>query len=354
MRKNYLDNIRIFCIYILIPFHLMMAFNCWGEVNYVFFVPNRFVSSINMMFSPWFMPILFTIAGISARHSLEKRTLSHFIAERIKKIFIPLVSGILLICPFMAYTADKFHNGYAGSYLEHYKVFFSKVTDFTGYDGFFTPGHLWFLLYLFVISIFALIVVMLQKRFWPDFSLKNIKMIFIVFLEIPVFLFNDILNFGGKSIGQNFILFLLGYYVFYEDSVIEKLKTHKIWTLPLGLVFTIVNFIMYLWITNSNGEINFIVSKLACWFMQLGLLGFFAQFFNRTNRITKYLSANSFLFYEFHFVWLLVFQILFANLTGEYLVSSIITVCLSYICTFLNIEIVKRTPFIGALFGVKK
>ena len=33
---------------------------------------------------------------------------------------------------------------------------FTHLTDLSGYDGAFTPGHLWFILFLFLISLAAL------------------------------------------------------------------------------------------------------------------------------------------------------------------------------------------------------
>jgi len=353
MRKNYLDNIRILCIYILVPFHVSIAFNSWGEANYVFFFPNQIVSSIKMLVSTWFMPILFLIAGISARYSLEKRGTLKFAVERVKKIFLPLVTGILTICPYMAYVADKFHNGYEGSFFEHYKVFFSKVTDFTGYDGFFTPGHLWFLLYLLVASLASLLVIMFQKKFFPNFSLAKINMPVIILLFIPAVLFHFILDFGGKSMGQEFILFLFGYYILYEDSVMEKIKKSKFWLFAVGLLFTIINIVLFIWIKDSNRTLNFLASKLSMWFMMFAILGIFAEYFNQTNTVTKYLSANSFLFYEFHFVWLLAFQPVLADYTKEFVLSSILTIVFTYIATFVSVEVIKRIPVIRFLFGVK-
>ncbi|MCI5879061.1 MAG: hypothetical protein MRZ93_11785 [Lachnospiraceae bacterium] len=36
-RRYDIDNLRTFCILLLVPYHAAMAFNCWGEANYVWF-----------------------------------------------------------------------------------------------------------------------------------------------------------------------------------------------------------------------------------------------------------------------------------------------------------------------------
>ena len=162
-----------------------------------------------------------------------------------------------------------------------------------------------------------------------------------------------ILNFGGKSTGLSFFLFMLGYYVFYENQMMQKLKKVALILLGLGLTFTVANIAMFIWAKNVSGSVNLIVSKLSMWFMMLGVLGLFAQFFDKSNSISRYLSANSFLFYQLHYVWLLIFQLMAFELTGEYVFSTVFALLISYAATFLNVGLVKRIPLVRTLFGAK-
>lgn len=151
-RVNYIDNLRTITVSLLIIYHLSVAYNSWGEANYIFFERVNPIASIVVFISPWFMPLIFLLAGVSAAFSLKKRSSSDFIKERLKRLGIPLISGIIFINPVLSFIADKNHNGYGGGYFEHYSVFFTKFTDLTGYDGGFTLGHLWFIAVLIVIS----------------------------------------------------------------------------------------------------------------------------------------------------------------------------------------------------------
>ena len=36
MRKYYIDNLRWITLLILIPYHTAMAWNVWGELNYIY------------------------------------------------------------------------------------------------------------------------------------------------------------------------------------------------------------------------------------------------------------------------------------------------------------------------------
>ena len=135
MRKYYVDNIRWIIILLLVPYHAAMAWNVWGEPNYIYFKGNKIISSIVVFFSPYFMPLMFSIAGISTRFALQKRTIGQYVLERTKKLLIPFIFGTALIMPPIAYIADKFNCGYQGNSFQHYAVFFTHFTDLTGADG---------------------------------------------------------------------------------------------------------------------------------------------------------------------------------------------------------------------------
>ena len=153
MRKYYIDNLRWLILLVLIPYHIAQAWNTWNEPNYIFFEGNRFISSIIVFFSPYFMPLLFLLAGISTRYALKKRTGREYLTERVKRLLVPLLFGTIVLMPVMTYIADLFHNSYNGGFIQHYAVFFTKFTDLIGADGGFSFGQFWFILYLFIISV---------------------------------------------------------------------------------------------------------------------------------------------------------------------------------------------------------
>lgn len=221
-RKHYIDNLRWACILLLIPFHTAMAWNCWGEGNYIWFRKSRILSSFITSISPWYMALLFVLAGISARLALKKKTYRGFILERISKLLIPLITGMFTVVALIAYYADKFHNEYQGNFISHYSIFFTRFTDLTGYDGGWTPGHLWFLLYLFIISMMSLGLIALQRKYMPKLSFEKMNVGWIAALVVLLPFAGKILNFGGKSIGLFMVMYLIGYYMIAEDSIMER------------------------------------------------------------------------------------------------------------------------------------
>lgn len=91
--------------------------------------------------------------------------MSLFIKDRFLRLGIPFVLGVLLLNPALSFVADVTHNGYGGNYFEHYKVFFTKFTDLSGYDGGFALAHFWFVLVLLVISLLSCPIVVLSSSF---------------------------------------------------------------------------------------------------------------------------------------------------------------------------------------------
>ena len=69
-RIDYIDNLRSITILLLIPYHLAMAYNSWGEANYIFFERINPIASIVTFISPWFMPLMFLLAGVSVKKGL--------------------------------------------------------------------------------------------------------------------------------------------------------------------------------------------------------------------------------------------------------------------------------------------
>lgn len=132
-----------------------------------------------------------------------------FVMERIHKLLIPFICCVILLVPFQTLFARKFFYGYAGGFVENWGYFFTHLTDFSGYDGAFSPGHLWFILFLFLISMFSLIVFSILPYPKAAKKVEKLPVWGVLLLFIPVWLMYYLGNFGGFSLGKNLALFLI-------------------------------------------------------------------------------------------------------------------------------------------------
>ena len=352
-RKYYIDNLRWLAILLLFPFHAAQiwsggeysGFYIWAHTNTALYV---FATAVY----PWYMTFLFTIAGMSCKYALLKRTNKQFVVERTKKLLIPFFFGLLVLVPVMTYTAEVFFNGYTGTYRQQYGLFFTKETDLTGYHGGFTPGHLWFLLYLFVISLAALLIVSLQKKCLPKFKIGNVSYFFLVLLFVPEWLCQYILNIGGKSLGQFMILFLFGYYILSEESILQKLKQYRY----VSLAICILSGSLYTYLYCFENLRTIWMTGLYIFFGWMGiitLLGIGQTTLNFHNRLSVYFTRASFPVYILHMPVLVVAGFFVLQLPVGVAGQFLLIVLVSFIATFFIYEMVKRLPVLRFFLGIK-
>lgn len=353
-RKYYIDNLRWMAILLLFPFH---AAQIWSGGEYSGFYIWSHTNTVLYVFStavyPWYMTFLFAIAGMSCKYALLKRTNRQFIIERTKKLLIPFFFGVLVLVPIMTYIAEVFFNGYTGTYWQQYGLFFTKETDLTGYHGGFSPAHLWFLLYLFVISLAALLIVLLQKKYLPKFRVGSVSYFFTVLLFVPEWLCQYVLNIGGKSLGQFMILFLFGYYILSEENILQKLKHYRL----VSLTLCILSGSLYIYLYCFENLRNELITSLYIFYGWMGiitLLGIGQSKLNFHNRLSRYLTRASFPVYILHMPVLVVVGFFVLNfplgVTGQFLTITLI----SSVLTFLIYEIIKRVPVLRFFLGISK
>ncbi len=353
-RKYYIDNLRWMAILLLFPFH---AAQIWSGGEYSGFYIWSHTNTVLYIFStavyPWYMTFLVTIAGMSCKYALLKRTNRQFVVERTKKLLIPFLFGLFALVPVMTYIAEVFFNGYTGTYWQQYVLFFTKETDLTGYHGGFTPAHLWFLLYLFVISLTALLIIILQKKCLPEFRVGSISYLLIIFLCVLEWLCQYVLNIGGKSLGQFLILFLFGYYILSEESILQKVKQYRF----VSLILCIMSGSLYTYLYCFENVRNMWITGLYIFFGWLGiitLLGIGQSKLNFHNRLSDYLTHASFPVYILHMPILVVTGFFVLKLPIGVAGQFLLIVLISGIATFLIYEIVKRIPVLRFLLGIVK
>ena len=342
-RKYHIDNLRAILILLLFPYHIFMIYNNWGENFYIhgddLVFPSLFISISHF----FMMPLLFAVAGISSRYALEKRSTGEYVRERVSKLLLPFIFGVLLIVPVQPYLAGIFWNGGA-KYFDS----FTKLTDFSGYDGAFTPGHLWFILFLFVISMVCLPFLILYKNKGKGTLGDKIPLPLIILMGLlPCIAQNDIFKavaIHEKSILEFSVYFLLGYFFLSGDNLQKKLE--KYCFLLLGLFVIYAGFTVYV----INGEFF----EMARWLSILALLGIARRCLNFSGKITEYLSKSSFGIYVFHQSWIVITAFFVFKFTDNAVFQILLIFLPSVILTYGTYEICRRVFILRFMFGLKK
>lgn len=348
-RHPYIDNLRSITILLLFPVHTFMIWNDFGSRFYIWQGENKILSTLIVLVNPWFMPLLFVLAGMSARYALERRTNKEFVMQRISKLLIPFIAGTVFLVPFQTYYARKFFDHYEGSVLDNWKYFFTHLTDFTGYDGAFTPGHLWFILFLFLISMIALVLFHYVPYEKAAANIEKMPTPGVLLLFIPIYVMYHLGNFGGFSLGKNLALYLIGYYVLSNDRIMDKLQKNIKWLTGLCVVGTIVSEIVY-YRFSYYGDlwVNFIG-----WISILVVLAGGKRFLNKKTAFTEYFNRSSYSIYILH-QSVLVALAYYVVRVNDVLAVQVFAICIgSFLLTVLTYQLIRQVPIIRKMIGIK-
>ncbi|MCL2156602.1 MAG: acyltransferase family protein [Methanobrevibacter sp.] len=351
MRKYFLDNLRWIIVLLLFPFHTFRIYSVF-ENFYIHGPPNLILNGFIIFIGPWFMHLLFVIAGISAYHSLQKRNSKEFLKERILRLFVPFVFGLILLIPIQTFFAEKFHNGFTGSYFSQMITFFTKFGDLSGYTGGFTPGHLWFILYLFLISIIALAIIRLYENSSMNLNFNNTSTIKLIPLFLIFLIMGPILDIGGKSLGAFLAIFLLGYFVLSSDKIQENLEKNKWYLTCIFLTCSVITLLIFpYW---SSGIFIDCFLAFFTWMAILSLIGLGKKYLSFQNKWSKYFTKASYPIFIFHQTWIVVVAYYTFLITSSVILQVIIIMFGSFILTIISYEIVKRIKLTRFLFGIKE
>lgn len=162
-RRGELEVMGMLVVFGLVFFHTAQIF--YGGDFLVMNEPSSILALVFVAFaSLWAMPLMFFISGITIWYSLRKRTTVGFIRNRIRRLFIPFVAGLILVVPPQVYYGLKVDPAYHESYLQFYPRFFDVqfALEFPLFikgvppDEFFRLSTLYFLIDLFVFTLLLL------------------------------------------------------------------------------------------------------------------------------------------------------------------------------------------------------
>jgi len=360
VRLHYIDNLRWMGILILFPFHAAFVFSAGWYGYYVSSdEPSAAAYLLTVSVEPWIMPLLFCIAGLSTKFALQKRTPLMYLKERVTKLLVPFLTGLVLICPVIAYYALKFNADYTGSFFGAFVHFFSSMNTIqhpNGMSGDFSIDHLWFILSLFIISVVALGVILVgQRQARLHINPERVSLPVLILLFIPVWLLNYVgIYETGYSLLSYFALFLIGYYLFARDFVQAKVEQYWAVLLAAWMVLTIGvmwTYGMFL----GHHEVFWGYSAiyvLTGWTGVLALMGAGRHLVDSANNFTVYMGAASYPVYIIHQAVLVATAYYVVALKIPPALQFVAIVVFSVLLTFACFEVIRRIPVMRALFGI--
>lgn len=351
MRKYYLDNIRWATVVIVMLYHVIYIFNHCGVAGGLGPLGESPYPDILMyVVYPWFMVLLFLVAGICSRHSLEKRTAKQFISERAVKLLVPSTIGLFVYQWILGYFNVK-----ASGALDQMPAFIRyPVFCLSG------TGPLWFSRLLFL---FSLLLVLIRKidskdKFYNLCSKCNT--VIIILFGLLIWGSAQILNMPIIEVyrfGIYFTAYLLGYFVFSHDEVMERVEKIHLPMLIVAIAAAVGYTIFYFGKSPCASEtLKSVFTNLYLWAAVLAILGCAKKYFDKTSPFADYMSRSSSGFYIIHYSALMYgAYFLYFHTTLPVPVIYVLTAVLMVVFTVGIYELFRRIPFIRwAVLGIKK
>ena len=350
MRRYEIDAVRVFVFILLIFYHVGMFFVVWNwhvKNNVIVEFPEYPMYFVNR----WRLHILFVVSGMGTFFALQKRSAALFAWERIKRLFIPLIFGILVIVPPQVYFERLSKGEFEGSYFEYWTTI-AFVGEYP--TGNLSWHHLWFLPYLLT---FSLILIPLfiylrnenkknNSNSFLDFVGKLFSSKFkIYYFVIPLYLLEGFLDpffpVTHGFFGDYFTLANFGCYFFFgflmmlkQEEFWENVKTNKFFYLKVG-VFCISMLYIRLLFFQDGIAVHFIeavFSVINTWSWILVIFGYAATYLQKGSKLLTYCNNAVYPFYILH---------------------QTITVGIGYYLSDLNWNIaIKFTILVVGTFGI--
>jgi glucan biosynthesis protein C len=372
-RRYDIDWLRVFATLVVFSFHSARFFDFVG-----WHVKNDQLSTgmtvfVGFLSLQWMMPLFFVLAGAGTRFALDLRPAGRYVQERVKRLLVPFIFGLIVLIPPQDYFEQVTQAGYRGGYFEFYPRFFEDID--VGFDvGWFGHGHhLWFLGSLFTFSLISLPLFLYLRNEKGQRIVSRLGAFCerrgaLFLLAIPV----AAIEAGFQSYGDGgwnrytyLIFFVCGYLVFadprFERAVARQGKLALAVGIPSMLMSLGVCAHYYL---NEGIDLNYGYSATAvlwrilkgfnAWVWLVAILSFGKRYLTFNNKLLRYAADAVLPFYVLHQTVIVVIGFYVVRwhmgVMAKYLVistASFITIMALYDL------VVRRTNVTRFLFGMR-
>jgi surface polysaccharide O-acyltransferase-like enzyme len=373
-RRYDLDWVRILAFMLLIFYHVGMYYVTWDWHVKSPYASNT-IEPLMMLTSPWRLTLLFLISGVATGYLLDAQGVQSFLGSRSIRLLVPLVFGMAVIVPPQSYLQVVEKLGYAGGYVDFWKLYVS------GYHGFCqksdclilpTWNHLWFVAYLWVYTVVLYVVVRLLPRIpagLRDFAERRLTGIGVLVWPV-VYLVTARLGLAGRFPANHALVgdwynhalyggtFLLGFALAGTKApwiTLERARWGALGIAILGWAYLCVMLGMYEdapSISDAMLASTRAVYGLEQWAAIVAVLGFARRHLAHDNAARRYLTTAIFPVYILHQTIIVVcaHSLQLAHLSPG--VEGPLLVLVTAATSFMGYEAVRRVRWLRPLFGL--
>jgi len=377
MRRYDIDWLRTLAMLAIFLFHNNRLFDTVG-----WHLKNADQSIVSTIFTGlldlWLMPLFFLLSGVGSWYALKFRNGGQYLFDRVKRLLIPLYTvGVFILVLPQVYFDWVTNKGYTGTFWESIPLYIGSISDkFHASPLFFNLfwGHLWFLQYLFLISLVTLPLLIYLKSDSGQHLIDRLaawcsRWGGIFLFLIPLILVRIGLRsfFAGEHTWADFfyyaVFFLIGYIMPTDNRFTDSIRRCGWVCIGLGIVGWLGGgyFILGLGY-NYPGSESFslmfvlfqIIRGIANWSWVVFILSLGARYLNFNNKVVTYGNDAVLPFYILHQTIIFIvgwFVIPWdIGILPKYLINSVV----SFVLIMALYELlIKRFNIVRFFFGMR-
>jgi hypothetical protein len=373
-RIHYLDWLKVLIVYGILLFHASLVFAAatWLVSNHQ---RSTLLSAFAGFCFPWGIPAMFLIAGADAYFGTRSVAPRQFVWRRVLRLLLPMAVGLLVLSPYQRFVTS--HNPPPPlTQLPDYYVNFFRTFHFEPSLQWISRYwlHLWFLGYLFAISVACLpLLVWLRKEGGLRFTswlvgFSNMRG-GVLLLAAPLFVSQLVLRplfpayQDWADVATYVFVFAMGA-IFFSDQRFESAIRREIhWILLFG-VFATIGVVGVFSIAHYNllaiprlpalEQAAFsLFWTLDVWAWNLAVLYLGIRWLNRPNRAMSYAQESILPFYVIHHPVVLTIASFVVTWGLGVWPKFAVIVIVGYATTISLYELgVRRWPMMRTIFGL--
>ena len=359
------DSLRATMMLLGVVIHSGMSYNSSNEMSW----PLRAKDTSNVFFLVDFlhtfrMPVFFLIAGFFGAFLFFNKSPKQMLKNRFRRIFLPFLVFLLVLNPFVVFAFKYCKAVFAGQTPLTLNEHFSSLWSYVPFGLY----HLWFLYYLFIISV----LVYLFSKWTKHISLPPIDNFFERTFKNPVYRlltltsisFAILFLFGAKSFETSihwipdlgiltyFLAFYLtGWLLYRKKELVDTLKHFYISATVIG----VIAFCLKIY---SDGQMNLvclqILNSIITCSLSVGIMGLFLRFADFPNNNVTYFVNSAYWVYLIHFFFAILLSGLINDWTLSVYLKFLIVLSTTTVICLTSYHFFVRKTFIGVFLNGKK
>jgi len=375
----FIDNLRIALIALVIAHHAGQAYGPTGGFWYfenperasilgAFFVVNR----------SFFMSLFFMVSGYFLPASYDRKGASAFLADRLRRLGVPLLVFFFVVFPVMMYTyyLNFRHYGHI-PFLRYYsQVYFGRGTRPLDWSGPNWPdanfGHLWFVEHLLVFALCYAIWRLIRPPMARidsngerpprnleilAFTLALTAVTFVVRIWYPIdkwIAFLKFIQVAFADVPRDLSFFVIGIIAYRRNWFLNMpKKTGKVWLL-IGLAAAACYYGSFLlghpYFSGGGLNVRSLVyafwEAFLCTGLCIGFLVFFRENLNSQGTLARNLAASTYAVYLFHVPVVVFLQYAIWHTEMAAITKFAIVTLAAIPLTFLISSYIRRLPHV--------